>query len=169
MNADTNRLPFRAGAMLLVAIAVVFIFLGVLQLNKSGDDPKADLEAASASEQAAEESMHPKTTSAKPETSTSKAPVDAADAPKLCVLNAGNVTGLAGEVAKTLTDKGFTVAETANLSTASVSENTIFYTPEQQEAAKKLAEQVPGGASLEARPDAFTRCLGQLAVVVVSR
>ncbi|ALG83558.1 LytR C-terminal domain-containing protein [Gordonia phthalatica] len=170
MNAEneTNRLPFRAGAMLLVAIAVVCIGLGIHQLTTSGDDPEAGLKAAGQSAQAETSEQKPAKTSAT-DTSTSKSPADAADVPELCVLNAGNVTGLAAEVAKTLTDGGYKVAETANLSTASVSENTIFYTPDQEDAAKKVAEAVPGGAELNPRPDAFSRCLGQLAVVVVSR
>lgn len=154
--------------MLLVAIAVVFIGLGIHQLTTSGDDPEAGLKAAGQAAQS-ESAANKPTESAPAETSESKAPADTANAPELCVLNAGNVTGLASEVAKTLTDSGYKVAETANLSTASVSENTIFYTADQEDAAKKLAEAVPGGAELDPRPDAFTRCLGQLAVVVVSR
>lgn len=153
--------------MLLVAIAVVCIGLGIHQLTTSGDDPEAGLKAAGQSAQTETQQQTP-TSPTTAGTSSSKAPA-AADAPDLCVLNAGNVTGLAAEVAKTLTDSGFKVAETANLSTASVSENTIFYTPDQESAAKKVAGAVPGGAELNPRPDAFSRCLGQLAVVVVSR
>lgn len=167
---ETNRLPFRAGAMLLAAIAVVCIGLGIHQLTSGGDDPEAGLKAASQSAEAAAESEK----QASPTTETSAAsesnkPELAADTPVLCVLNAGKVTGLAADVSKELADQGYTVDETSNLQSASVSENTIFYTPDQEEAAKKVAELVPGGATLDERPDAFTRCLGQLAVVVVSR
>ncbi|MBM7368058.1 LytR C-terminal domain-containing protein [Gordonia hydrophobica] len=171
MNAEkeSNRLPFRAGAMLLAAIAVVCIGLGIHQLTSGGDDPEAGLKAASESAAAAESATPTPSATTTTAASESSKPGAAADMPALCVLNAGRVTGLAGEVAKTLTDQGFTVEETSNLSTSSVSENTIFYTPDQEDAAKKVAEEVPGGAELNPRPDAFTRCLGQLAVVVVSR
>ncbi|EGD55010.1 hypothetical protein SCNU_10791 [Gordonia neofelifaecis NRRL B-59395] len=154
--------------MLLLAIAVVCIGLGIHQLTTTGEDPDAGLKAAGQSAQAAAESEKQASTSKAP-TSTTKAAADTSGVPELCVLNAGNVTGLASEVSKSLTDAGFTVGETANLSTASVSENTIFYNPEQEEAAKKVAEAVPGGAELNPRPTAFTRCPEGLAVVVVSR
>lgn len=168
MNADreTNRLPLRAGAMLLLAIAVVCIGLGIHQLTTSGNDPDAGLKAASESAQASA----PKTPA--PSTSESAAPTSAAadpNTPELCVLNAGTITGLAGEVGKVLTADGYKVGETSNLSSQSISENTVFYTTDQEEAAKKVATSVPGGASLSPRPDQFTRCPGAIAVVVVSR
>ncbi|WP_347957706.1 LytR C-terminal domain-containing protein [Gordonia aichiensis] len=172
MNADreTNRLPLRAGAMLLLAIAVVCLGLGIHQLTMSDEAPDAGLKAAGESAQAAasaERSQQEAPSSTPAQTSARTA--DTAGVPKLCVLNAGNVTGLAGEVSKTLTDAGFKVGETANLSTGSISENTIFFNPDQEEAAKKVAAAVPGGADLAARPAVFTRCADELAVIVVSR
>jgi len=157
--------------MLLLAIAVTCLGLGIHQLTTSGDDPDAGLKAAGQSAEAAAESTKHEaaTTSKAPESTTSTAATPVEGVPSICVLNAGNVTGLAGEVKDELTAKGFTVSTAENLSTASVSENTIFYTPDQEEGAKKVAEAVPGGAELNPRPDVFTRCLGELAVVVVSR
>lgn len=157
--------------MLLLAIAVTCLGLGIHQLTTSGDDPDAGLKAAGQSAEAAagstKQDAPTASTTAPPTTSETAAPVEGV--PPMCVLNAGNVTGLAGEVKDALTAEGFTVTTAENLSTASVSENTIFYTPDQEEAAKKVAEAVPGGAELNPRPDVFTRCLGELAVVVVSR
>ncbi|GAA2385972.1 MULTISPECIES: LytR C-terminal domain-containing protein [Gordonia] len=173
MNAEreNNRLPLRAGAMLLLAIAVVCLGLGIHQLTTSGEDPDAGLKAAGQSAQAAAESekQQEQATSSKSPSSSTAPAADTEGVPELCVLNAGNVTGLAGSVSKELTAAGFKVGETANLSTSSVSENTIFYSPEQEEAAKKVAAAVPGGAALNPRPTAFTRCPEGLPVVVVSR
>ena len=47
MNADRepNRLPLRAGAMLLFAVAVVFVGLGWHSAATSGNDPEKALEA----------------------------------------------------------------------------------------------------------------------------
>ncbi len=156
--------------MLLLAIAVVCLGLGIHQLTMSDEAPDAGLKAAGESAQAAasaERSQQEAPSSTPAQTSARTA--DTAGVPKLCVLNAGNVTGLAGEVSKTLTDAGFKVGETANLSTGSISENTIFFNPDQEEAAKKVAAAVPGGADLAARPAVFTRCADELAVIVVSR
>lgn len=175
MKADRepNRLPLRAGAMLLLAVAVVFLFLGAFSAARSGDETPAEkLAGADKSSQTASASVSP---SAKPTESSasSRATTPAntdTDVPKLCVLNAGNISGLAKEVADTLTSAGFTLGTApGNLPTSSITENTIFYGEGQEDAAAKVAEQVPGGAQTEARPGAFTRCPGELAVIVVDR
>ncbi|MEJ9077150.1 LytR C-terminal domain-containing protein [Gordonia malaquae] len=170
MKADreTNRLPLRAGAMLLLAIAVVCIGLGWHSAATSGDDGKADL--ADTQTSASADQTPSASTPKKASTSTAPSTVtDAADVGTMCVLNAGTQTGLAGEVSDALKAAGFTVSEAANLSTASISENTIFYGAGKESAAKKVAESVPGGADVTERPAAFTKCPGELAVVVVSK
>lgn len=173
MKADreNNRLPLRAGAMILFAIAVVFIYLGWHSAATSGKDPEADLVKAGQSAQASQPS---KATSSDP--SSSEAPASSSteqadgETPKLCVLNAGKVTGLAKEVADSLQGSGFSLGtEPSNLSTSSISENTIFYDEGGEDAAKKVADAVPGGASTEARPSSFTKCPGELVVIVVNR
>ncbi|MGB3303642.1 MAG: LytR C-terminal domain-containing protein [Gordonia sp. (in: high G+C Gram-positive bacteria)] len=171
MNADreTNRLPLRAGAMLLLAIAVVCLGLGIHQLTLKDSAPDAGLIAAESSQASAEASAGSPTAAASDTATTSPSPTVDPNATELCVLNAGSITGLAGEVGDALTSAGYKVGEKANLASASITENTIFYTADQEAEAKKVAESVPGGAALTARPDQFTRCPGAIAVVVVSR
>lgn len=178
MKADreSNRLPLRAGAMLLLAVAVVFLALGWHSAATSGDEsPRERLAEVGQSAQATEtgdQSPAPESGSASPSTSAASGSSSAqtGDGPALCVLNAGTTTGLAKEVSDELKSAGFQVgSEPGNLTTSSVTENTVFYGEGEDAAAEKVAEAVPGGASTEARPAAFTRCPGELAVVVVSR
>ncbi|MFT3716704.1 MAG: LytR C-terminal domain-containing protein [Gordonia sp. (in: high G+C Gram-positive bacteria)] len=164
MKADRepNRLPLRAGAMVLFALAVVFLFLGLFSVFSGGDDPKDDLAKEGTATSA---SAAPSSAAA---SSADKPKVDASDVPKLCVLNAGTTTGLAKEVGDKLTAAGFALGTTpSNLSTSSVTENTIFYDAGDEAAAKKVADAVPGGADTTPRPEQFTRCPGELVVVVV--
>ncbi len=152
--------------MLLLAIAVVFIGLGWHSAASGDDDPASDLANAGTSASATETPSGPATkkTSTPPSTAA-----DAGDVGSMCVLNAGTQTGLAGDVADALKAAGYTVSGAANLSTGSISENTIFYDEGKETAAKKVAESVPGGADVTARPAAFTKCPGELAVVVVTK
>ncbi|MCF8588630.1 LytR C-terminal domain-containing protein [Gordonia liuliyuniae] len=172
MKADreTNRLPLRAGAMLLLAVAVVFIGLGWHHAATSGDDDGGTSTAQSptTSEAATPPASTPggESESASPSSTTA---ADTADVGSMCVLNAGTVTGLAGDVSDKLKEAGFDVSGAENLSTGSISENTVFYDEGQEEAAKKVADAVPGGASTDPRPAVFTRCEGELAVIVVTQ
>ncbi|WP_440712822.1 LytR C-terminal domain-containing protein [Gordonia sp. FQ] len=171
MKADreTNRLPLRAGAMLLLAVAVVFIALGWHSAASSGKESGKDkLEQAGQSVASTEQASGTTTApaSTKPSDTTS---TQAADVPKLCVLNAGTETGLAKKVSDDLKSKGFAIGtDPSNLSTSSVTENTIFYGEGEEAAAKKVAEAVPNGADVTVRPDNFTKCPGELVVVVVN-
>lgn len=154
--------------MLLLAIAVVFIGLGWHSAATSGEDASSDLEAAGRNAQTSAEQA-PSTGSAK-SAAPSSSPVSGAEkVGSVCVLNAGTVTGLAGDVSEALKSKGFEVSGAENLQTSSISENTIFYGEGEEDAAKTLAEAVPGEASPEPRPAAFSKCQGQLAVVVITR
>ncbi|MCF8569098.1 LytR C-terminal domain-containing protein [Gordonia sp. HY002] len=171
MKADreTNRLPLRAGAMLLLAVAVVFIGLGWHRAATSGDDGDSASTAAvqSTTESGPAESSAKGDDSASTPASSSKV-ADAADVGSVCVLNAGTVTGLAGKVSDSLEQSGFDVSGAENLSTGSISENTVFYDEGEEAAAQKVADVVPGGASVDPRPAVFTRCEGELAVIVVT-
>lgn len=156
---EPGRLPFRAGAMVLFALFVLFLFLGLLSLG--GGDKKDGLEEAEASKSVA--------TSTVKSSTTEKPSVDTSDVPKLCVLNNGTTTGLAKQVGDELKAAGFTLgSEPDNLSSGSVSENTIFYDEGDEAAAKKVADAL-GSADIQARPAAFTRCPGEMVVVVVDR
>ena len=152
--------------MVLFAIAVVCILLGSLALSKddSGDplEKAAQSAQSSASEAPASSSS---STAPKPTPTTS----DVSDVPRVCVLNVGRISGLAKEVANELKAKGFKIGTVANYQTQSIDENTIFFMTGQEEAAKKLAADVPGGASPSPRPDVFTRCPGDLVLLVTSR
>ena len=159
--------------MMLFALAVLFLFLGIYSIMNSGNDPAAELAnqggaAASSSETAEPASSSAPETSA--EASESESPtVDAAGVPDLCVLNAGSQSGLAKQVGDQLSGAGFKLGTPpANLATQSISENTIFYDEGNEEAAQKVAEAVPGGADVQPRPGPFTRCPGELVVIVVS-
>ncbi|MFT4086358.1 MAG: LytR C-terminal domain-containing protein [Gordonia sp. (in: high G+C Gram-positive bacteria)] len=177
MKADreNSRLPLRAGAMILFAIAVVFIFLGALSLKNSGSDPEGELKDAARSAQTSQPASTPTSaaTTKAPAGSKSATTSEAADdgqVPDICVLNAGKVTGLAKEVGDTLQGAGFTLGtDPSNLATSSITENTIFYEAGQKAAAEKVAGSVPGGASAEERPAEFTKCPGELVVVVVNK
>ncbi len=159
MNADRepNRLPLRAGAMLLLAVAVVFVGLGWHSAATSGQSPDEGLRDAEASVA---------TTSAP---ATSSATASAGDA-RLCVINAGSISGLASEVTDELKAKGFTTADPANYNGGSFTENTILYRDSSQKAeAQKVATALGSDASVEQRPTSFTMCRDGLAVVVVTR
>ncbi|GEE01370.1 hypothetical protein nbrc107696_18160 [Gordonia spumicola] len=152
--------------MLLLAIAVVFIGLGLKSVMDSGDDPAADLANAESSAPASPTPSAPAT-----KTPTKQAPstvADAADVGGICVYNVGTIAGLAAKTSTALTNAGFTVEATENYQTRSISENTIFYGAGQEAAARKVAESVPGGAAPSERPAAFTKCPDKLVVLVTS-
>lgn len=171
---DSNRLPLRAGAMLLLAVAIVFVGLGWHSAASSDSNPEAQLQAAAASESAS-----PGTTSAPSSTSSSTTSSGTAGAagessasasgPLVCVFNAGTVTGLAVEVTDALKAKGYRTSAPGNLTTSSITENTVFYTASQRSQAQQIASDLDGGASIDARPSAFTQCRGGIAVVVLTR
>ena len=169
MNADreNNGLPLRAGAMLLLAVAVVALMLGVKSCSDSGKETAHDKLAEQS------EPADPTTTGeASGETSatTTTSASGAASSARVCVLNAGSVGGLAGEVSDQLKEAGFTIGtDPSNLATSSITENTVFYGEGQEDEAKKVAEAVPGGAAAEERPAVFPRCEGEIAVIVVTK
>ena len=98
-----NHLPLRAGAMLLLAVAVVFFGLGAHHLATSGDSD------APAPTTTASPTVAQRTTSA-PTTTVE------ASSTRVCVVNAGSVSGLAGSVTQELKAKGYKTAEPANMS-----------------------------------------------------
>lgn len=168
-DRESNRLPLRAGAMLLLAVAVVFLFLGGWSALKSDEETPAEVLAGAGQSAQASAAATSAPGSAAP-TAAPSSDVSAADVPKLCVLNAGTISGLAKEVADELQSAGFTLGtEPGNLTTSSISENTIFYGEGEQDAAAKVADAVPGGADVVERPAAFTRCDGEIVVIVVNR
>ncbi|HEY0871656.1 MAG TPA: LytR C-terminal domain-containing protein [Acidothermaceae bacterium] len=79
-------------------------------------------------------SVSPASVSPAPSTSASVA------RPSVDILNDTHISGLAASAAKTLTSGGWTVAETGNYP-HSVSTTTVFYPPDQVDAAKQLAQQ----------------------------
>ncbi|MEZ5209642.1 LytR C-terminal domain-containing protein [Gordonia sp. PP30] len=83
----------------------------------------------------------------------------------VCVFNAGTQPGLADSMRQVLTSAGYTVTETGNLATSSIAENTVFYVPESEPEGRALAGRV--GAEAIERPSSFTRCPGQLVLVMV--
>ncbi|GAB88264.1 LytR C-terminal domain-containing protein [Gordonia rhizosphera] len=157
MNPDRepSRLPLRAGAMLLLAVAIVFVGLGWHSAATSGDNPEKGLEEA----QRQVATTAPASTSAKA----------SADKPRVCVYNAGTIAGLAGDITDELKAQGFETATPGNLSTSSITENTIFYDDGQKAQAEVVAEALGGDASVDPRPSSFTRCSTGIPVIVVSR
>ncbi|MDS1116096.1 LytR C-terminal domain-containing protein [Gordonia westfalica] len=156
MNADRepNRLPLRAGAMMLFAVAVVFIGLGWHSAATSGSEPQATETTATATSTPA---STPSSTSA---SATSK---------RVCVINAGQVSGLASDVSDLLKQKGYTMAQPGNYTAGGFSENTIFYDTDSDKAqADELAKTLGGTVSVEERPSSFTRCKGGIPVIVVT-
>ncbi len=156
MNADRepNRLPLRAGAMMLFAVAVVFIGLGWHSAATSGSEPQATETTATATPTPAS------TTSSTSASSTAK---------RVCVINAGQVSGLASDVSDLLKEKGYTMAQPGNYTAGGFSENTIFYDSDSDKAqADELAKALGGTVSVEERPSSFTRCKGGVPVIVVT-
>ncbi|NMO04166.1 LytR C-terminal domain-containing protein [Gordonia sp. TBRC 11910] len=165
MNADRepNHLPLRAGAMLLLAIAVACIGLGWHSAVTSGKDPEQALDRAGASA--------PITST--PVTSAAPTSAAASTTVKLCVFNAGSVHGLAREVTDELKAKGYHLASPANLTTSSFSENTVFYDSDgdagnTKAEAQKVAKDMNISA-VEERPSSFTQCAYGIPVIVVAR
>lgn len=153
--------------MLLLAVAVVFIGLG-LHAVVTDDDPDTTATQTTAA-QTPQETGSPSAASETSDAPPSTTSEDVSDVGTMCVLNAGTVTGLAGDVSDSLKEAGFDVSGAENLSTGSISENTVFYDEGQEAAAKKVADAVPGGASTDPRPAVFTRCEGELVVIVVTQ
>ncbi len=167
-DRESTRLPLRAGAMLLLAISVVFLFLGINSCS-AGSKESAHDKLAEAGQSAQATATETATTSAPASSPASPSPsIDVSDVPKLCVLNAGTTGGLAKEVSDKLKSAGFAIGTApGNLSTASIDENTVFYDDGAQEAAEKVAAAVPGGAEASPRPDVFDKCPGEIVVIVV--
>ncbi|MFE0750766.1 LytR C-terminal domain-containing protein [Gordonia sp. NPDC058843] len=156
MNADRepNRLPLRAGAMMLFAVAVVFIGLGWHSAATAGNDSPTTEAATTATSTPA---STPSSTSA------------ASTAKRLCVINAGQVAGLASEVTDLLQGKGYQMAEPGNYTAGGFSENTIFHEDDTDKAqADEVAEALGGTVAVEERPSTFTRCRGGIPVIVVT-
>lgn len=145
--------------MLLLAVAIVFLGLGWHSAATSGDDPEKDLENA--------QQQVTTTASAAPTTSASAS--GAASKVKLCVFNAGSVTGLAGDVSDDLKAKGYQMDTPGNLSTSSITENTVFYDEGQKAEAEEVATALGGDASVDERPSSFTECSDGIPVIVVTR
>jgi hypothetical protein len=150
--------------MLLLAIAVVCIGLGWHSAVTADSDPEAGLEAAQ-SRQPSSSTPAPTATTSGSSTSTSADP----DRPRVCIFNAGTVGGLGQTYRTRVDDAGWTTATPGNLQSASITENTIFYTPAQQEFADQLAEDLGGDISVDPRPSAFDQCQGGLPLIVVTR
>ncbi|MGW5525029.1 LytR C-terminal domain-containing protein [Gordonia sp. NPDC003950] len=164
MNADreSNRLPLRAGAMLLFAVAIVFVGLGWHSAATANDNPEEQLQAA--------QSSAPSTTASAPATTST---VNQGNT-TICVINAGEVTGLAGEVDSQVKAKGYTtegITSESNYSQGGFSENSIVYsTTAQKPLAQKLNDDLGGEFSVDSRSSlgsGFSRCAGGIAVVVV--
>ncbi|WP_055476503.1 LytR C-terminal domain-containing protein [Gordonia sp. HS-NH1] len=156
MNADRepNRLPLRAGAMMLFAVAVVFIGLGWHSAATAGNDSPTT-EAAT--------TVTPSPTSTSPSTSA------ASTGKRLCVINAGQVAGLASDVTELLQAKGYQMAEPGNYTAGGFSENTIFHEDDTDKSqADEVAAALGGEVAVEERPTTFTRCRGGIPVIVVT-
>lgn len=144
--------------MLLLAVAVVFIGLGWHSAATAGDNPQSDLASAGQSTPPAS-------------TVSSSAPSSAASASavRLCVFNAGSVSGLASEVTDELKAKGYRTAAPGNIESSSITENTVFYDDDTQSEAEKVAKDLSGDASVDPRPSSFTQCRDGIPVIVVTR
>lgn len=174
-DREPNRLPFRAGAMLLLAIAVVCIGLGWHSAVTTSSSPEADLAAAAASGSASA-SAPGSTASSSPSASSLGSPSESAgesssssSGPLVCVYNAGSISGLAVEVTATLKSKGYRVSAPGNLQSASITENTVFYSSALKSDADRLVSDLGNDATADLRPSSFTQCRGGLAVVVITR
>lgn len=173
-DREPNRLPFRAGAMLLLAVAVVCIGLGWHSAVTTTSSPEADLRAAAASSSAsaAPSSSAAASTSASVSgtgSSSTDPSSSSTSGPLACVYNAGSISGLAVEVTASLKSKGWRVAAPGNLQSASITENTVFYPSALESEADRLVSDLGNDATADLKPSSFTQCRGGLAVVVITR
>ncbi|PYE16787.1 LytR cell envelope-related transcriptional attenuator [Williamsia limnetica] len=166
-KSEPPHLPFRAGAMLLLAIAVVFIGLGWHSAATGDSDPEAGLEAAQ-SRQPTSSSTEVSAPSRTSTSASSSASVDP-DRPQVCVFNAGAIGGLGQTYARQVEGLGWDTAAPTNLQSASITENTVFYSSGQREAAEQLADDLGGEVSVDPRPAAFDQCPRGLPLIVVTR
>ncbi len=166
-KSDPPHLPLRAGAMLLLAIAVLFIGLGWHSAANGDSDPEAGLEAAQSRQPSSSQTQASEPTSA-PATTTTSASVDP-DRPEVCVFNAGLISGLGQTYTKKVDDLGWATATPANLQSASITENTVFYSSGQRQVAEQLADDLGGEVSVDPRPSAFDECSDGLPLIVVTR
>ncbi|GAB2640612.1 hypothetical protein GCM10027169_05790 [Gordonia jinhuaensis] len=170
-DRDSNKLPLRAAAMVLLAVAIVFVGLGWHSLASTSSSDKP---VAAASESAVTTSAAPSTEKSAPSSDaadasgTTSASVAPADAPDVCIYNAGTISGLATDYREKVTGLGYQVSSVGNFSSPSITENTVFYTSSQRAAATALASSL-GNVSTDARPSSFTLCRSGMALVVVSR
>lgn len=121
--------------MLLLAVAVVCIGLGWRSaVTKNDSNPVTTVSTGAVSETAA-------TSTAPATTSTAASSVSPAAGPPVCVFNAGTTKGLARKVADQLQAAGWKIQLVTNLSTSSISDNTLFYSSSQARYADKLATE----------------------------
>ncbi|MGB7361551.1 MAG: LytR C-terminal domain-containing protein [Rhodococcus sp. (in: high G+C Gram-positive bacteria)] len=139
--------------MVLLSLAIVFAGLGIFSLTGSGDDAATETAAATTSESAGTVAAPAPNTEAAPAPApsdvtdtdpTSAAPTttEAGGADSIRVLNNSNVSGLAADTAQNLESAGFTVAETGNYSSGTISTSTVYYdeaVPGQQAEAERIA------------------------------
>lgn len=172
-KSDPPHLPFRAGAMLLLAIAVVCIGLGWHSAATGDSDPEAGLEAAQSRQPSSSQTQQPAESQASESTSGSTSASTSTsvdpDRPEVCVLNAGTISGLGQTFTKKIKDLGWATDTPANLQSASITENTVLYSSGQQKDAEQLADDLGGEVSVDPRPSAFTECADGLPLIVVTR
>lgn len=118
--------PLRALAMVLLSLAIVFLGLGAFSLTDSGDET-APAEAAATSTTTSSAVAAPAATPAPASTTATPTTSAAAASESVRVLNNSNVSGLAAETAQTLESAGFTVGETGNYSSGTISASTVYY------------------------------------------
>ncbi|MGL4306715.1 MAG: LytR C-terminal domain-containing protein [Mycobacteriaceae bacterium] len=150
---EPSRLPFRAMAMVLLAMAILFGGLGWNSLVSRDGETLESAEAAS--------STKPSTSSAIPappvtSTFTVKSTVQ--------VYNNSTVTGLAAATAQKITQAGWTVSDTGNYKETNVSVTTVYYgsASGERESALQIAEKL--GVKAEPR---FAELLTKPAGVIV--
>lgn len=163
--------PLRAIAMVLIALAIVFVGLGAASLGGSDSDNTA------ATEQSVTETTAPpvttttvapvKTTTPGSEESTTTRPPTVATSTSASasasasvsvdpssvsvrVLNNSTVSGLAAGTAEELAAAGWNVEETGNYSEGTVSTTTVFYGTSAAE--KAAAEQIAAELGVNAEP-----------------
>ncbi|MGC0365602.1 hypothetical protein ABH922_003586 [Rhodococcus sp. 27YEA15] len=185
--------PLRAIAMVLIALAIVFLGLGAASLGGS------DSSETTAAESTTTETTLQTTTVARATTTPPPAPpappVDATPEPSVTVepavpvttstqaptapavdpsavsvrvLNNSTISGLAAGTAAELTASGWNVAETGNYSEGTVSSTTVFYgtSAGEKEAAEKIAAEL--GVSAQPRFEGIVGATPGVIVIVTS-
>ena len=177
---DNAHLPLRAGAMLLLSIAVVFIGLGWHSAVIGDSDPEAGLQAAQSRQSTS--TAPPSAAPQAPATNTSSVQATTSASPRrrrpprwspVVPRSVSSMPAPSAVWARRSPRRSKTWAgrpRNRPICNRRASPRTPSSTPPgRRAAAEQLAEDLGGNVSVDPRPSAFSQCQGGLPLIVVTR